>query len=52
MALFIMTLYASLPCIQNDNYCFEYCIACVANALATETYLAINIKLTKSRDYT
>ena len=47
-----MTLYASLPCIQNANRYFEYCISSVAYALATETNFAINIQLTNSRDYT
>ena len=37
---------------QNTNQYFEYCIASVAHALATETDFAFKIQLTKSRDYT
>lgn len=47
-----MTLYASLPCIQNANGCFEYCISSVAHSLETETNFTINIQLTNSMDYT
>ena len=51
-SIVIGVIYNDLICIQNDNHYFEYCIACVAHALATETNFAINIQLTRSRDYT
>ena len=47
-----MTLYASLPCIQNANQYFEFCIASVVHVLETETNFAIKIQLTRSRDCT